>query len=112
MKLEMENNISNIKNDIRWLARGPVDAAKSYRGFISRGMRFRPKRLDRMTQNSGVMVTAKTSTYPRAGDANPVLDDVTYYGRIIDIIELNYSGQFPVVLFKCEWIDVFSENGV
>jgi hypothetical protein len=107
MNVETENDISNMQNDIRWLARGPVDAAKSYCGFLSRGMRFRSKRLDRMTQNSGVMVTAKTSTFARAGDTTPVLDNVTYYGRIIDIIELNYSGQFLVVLFKCEWVDVF-----
>jgi hypothetical protein len=85
------NDISNIENDSRWLAWGPVDAAKSYRSFTSRGMCFRPKRLDRMTQNSGVMVTAKTSTYVAVGDANPVLDNVMYYERIIDIIELNYS---------------------
>jgi hypothetical protein len=58
------------------------------------------------------MVTAKTSSYARTGDANPVLCDVTYYGRIIDIVELNYSGQFSVVLFKCEWVDVFSEEGI
>ncbi|XP_044958276.1 uncharacterized protein LOC123409439 [Hordeum vulgare subsp. vulgare] len=33
--------------------------------------------------------------------------DVTYYGRVIDIVELNYSGQFSVVLFRCEWVNVF-----
>ena len=40
------------------------------------------------------------------------LGDVTYYGRIIDIIELNYSGNFSVVLFKCEWVDVISKRGI
>ena len=36
---------------------------------------------------------------------------MTYYGRIIDIIQLNYSGQFSVDLFKCEWVDI-SEKGI
>ncbi|KAM0920283.1 hypothetical protein ACQ4PT_007619 [Festuca glaucescens] len=83
-KLEKENGINGIKNDIRWLSQGPVHAARRYRAFNSRGFR----------------------------NANPVLRDVTYYGRVIDIVELNYSGQFSVVLFKCEWIDVFSEEGI
>uniref|UniRef100_A0A453GTG8 DUF4216 domain-containing protein n=1 Tax=Aegilops tauschii subsp. strangulata TaxID=200361 RepID=A0A453GTG8_AEGTS len=109
-KLEKENGIHNIEKDIRLLARGPVNAAKIYCAFNSRGYHFTPKRLDKETQNSGVMVTAKTASYDSARDANPVLHDVTYYGRVIDIVELNYSGQFSVVLFKCGWVDVFSET--
>ena len=92
IKLEKENGIGSINNDIRWLARGPVDAAKRYRAYNSRGYRFRPKRLGRVSQNSGGVACAKTSTYVAPGDATPVLGDVTYYGRIIDIIQLNYSG--------------------
>lgn len=34
------------------------------------------------------------------------------YGRVIDIVELNYSEQFSVVLFRCEWVNVFSEKGM
>ena len=97
MDLERKNGIDSIKEDIRWLACGPVQVAKRYRGFITRGIRFRPKRLDR--------VTTKTSSYATAADANPILGNVTYYGRVIDIIELNYV-KFSVVLFKCAWVDV------
>lgn len=109
--MEKENGIGSINNDNRWLARDPVDAAKRYRAYNSRGYRFRPKCLDRVSQNSGVVVRAKTSTYVAPGDVTPILGDVTYYGRIIDIIQLNYSGQFSVDLFKCEWVDV-SKKGI
>jgi hypothetical protein len=58
------------------------------------------------------VLTAKTFSYAGASDARPVLGNVTYYGRIIVIIELNYSGNFSVVLFKCEWVDVVSGRGI
>ena len=43
MQIERENGIDGMKDDIRWLARGPVEAAKRYRAFNSRGFRFGPK---------------------------------------------------------------------
>uniref|UniRef100_I1P145 Uncharacterized protein n=1 Tax=Oryza glaberrima TaxID=4538 RepID=I1P145_ORYGL len=112
MDLERKNGLHIVNEDVKWLARGPLNAAKRYRAFNTHGFRFRPKRLDGVTQNIGVVLTAKTSSYTKASDATPILGDVTYYGRIIDIIELNYSGKFSVVLFKCEWVDVISGKGI
>ncbi|KAM3342109.1 hypothetical protein P3S68_027075 [Capsicum galapagoense] len=28
-----------------------------------------------------------------------------YYGKLVDIIELNYYGKLKVVLFKCIWLE-------
>ena len=41
-----------------------------------------------MTHNSGVVNTSK-------------VESVNYDGRLRDIIELDYYGNFKVVLFKC-----------
>ena len=64
----------------------------------------------KVTQCDGVSVVAKTSSYASAKDGNPVEGDVTYYGRISEIVELNYSNVGHVVLFKCDWVK--NINGV
>ncbi|QHN87505.1 uncharacterized protein DS421_16g555690 [Arachis hypogaea] len=37
---------------------------------------------------------------------------VLYYGKIVDIVELNYSCHFTVVLFKCVWVDTTTSRGI
>lgn len=43
------------------------------------------------TQNSGIVVEA---------------DGEAYYGRVNDIVELDYYGAYRVVLFRCDWVDI------
>ncbi|XP_020967880.1 uncharacterized protein LOC110267086 [Arachis ipaensis] len=64
------------------------------------------------TQNSGIYVTSDTRSYASKQDVNVAVGGVSYYGRLVDIIELNYSGQFNVVLFKCLWEDTTSGRGM
>ena len=58
------------------------------------------------------MVVAKTQSYASSSDSRPVLGDVTYYGALTDIIELNYYDEFKIVLFRCDWVDVTHGRGI
>ncbi|GAV66286.1 DUF4216 domain-containing protein [Cephalotus follicularis] len=49
------------------------------------------------TQNSGIATTYKTSSYASVRNKNLVLGDVTYYGALNDMIELNYYDKCKVV---------------
>jgi hypothetical protein len=35
---------------------------------------------------------------------------VSYYGKLVDIIELNYYGCFSVTLFKCQWANTTNSS--
>ena len=64
------------------------------------------------TQNSGVVMSAITKTF--SGGKKPIesSSDDMYYGRLVDIIELDYYGKLRVVLFKCVWIDTTLNKGI
>ncbi|XP_056685679.1 uncharacterized protein [Spinacia oleracea] len=78
----------------RALAGGLNYYGRKLKGFMINGYKFlstdRDCRL--LTQNSGIMVEA---------------DGEAYYGKVIDIYELNYYGDYKVVWFRCDWVDIY-----
>ena len=93
---------------IKQLSRGPNSVAKRYLGYLINGYRINVRQRDarHKTQNSGVTLIASTTSFVSSKDKNPIVADLTYYGRIVDIVELNYYNHFKVVLFKCDWYEV------
>ena len=64
------------------------------------------------SQNSGVFGTFDTRSYASNHDNNVAVGGVPYYGKLVDIIELNYNGQFTVTLFKCQWANTTTDRGI
>ncbi|XP_056698013.1 uncharacterized protein [Spinacia oleracea] len=75
------------------LAGGLYCYGRKLKGFIINGFKFlsmdRDCRL--LTQNYGIMVEA---------------DGEAYFGKVMDIYELNYYRAYKVVLFRCNWVDI------
>ena len=79
---------------------------RRYDGYVINGFRFHTKDLERKRkcQNSGVVVVATTQSYASAKDLNPVSADVTYFGVLQEIIQLDYWLDKTITLFKCDWV--------
>jgi len=84
------------------LAYGPRNIARSYSGYIVNGLRFHTDKVDRLSQNSGVFYEATAMCRSSVKDTSQVADWVTYYGRVTDIILLDYN-IFYVPIFRCQW---------
>lgn len=73
------------------------------------GLRFHTKSVHRLIQNSGVYYEATAMCRSSARDTTQVVDVVSYYGRVVDIILLDYN-VFYVTIFLCGW--AVKGNGV
>ncbi|KAL3846265.1 hypothetical protein ACJIZ3_003668 [Penstemon smallii] len=95
-----------FREELKVLAQGPQKVFTRYKKYIINGFRFHTKEIEarRRTQNSGVIVTAETISFSSRKDTNPIVSDVTYYGILTDIVELDYLFGKRVVLFKCDWV--------
>lgn len=104
---------STVLDDLKYLAKGPTSQARRFSAFNINGFKFRTARREHglKTQNSGVFLTSSTSCVASSVDGNLREADLSYYGKLEDIIELNYYGQFKVTLFKCKWADTTRDRG-
>ncbi|KAH0725277.1 hypothetical protein KY284_001142 [Solanum tuberosum] len=90
-------------DEVQEYIRGPNSVAKRYFGYLINEYRFHVRQRDarRKTQNSGVTLVASSTSFASSTNKNPIAADLTYYGRIVDIVELDYYGHFkeePFVL--------------
>ncbi|XP_061373828.1 uncharacterized protein LOC133316129 [Gastrolobium bilobum] len=89
---------TSAAHDVAWsLADGAATIVKRLRKYIINGYRFATIEANVNTSccNYGVSV--------RGGLVDGTEDD--YYGKLLDIIQLDYRGGNKVTLFKCDWFD-------
>ena len=85
---------------------------KKYNSYCINGCIFHTHNYGKgkSTQCDGVKIVAATSSFSSAKDKNPVVGDVSYYGRILEIFELNYSNQGYVVLQNMHLLALLHTN--
>ena len=97
-----------MTNAIKWLTCDPLEIVRRYSRYIVNEIRFHKKTCERClkTQNNDIVVIVKTLSYAGSRDKNPKKGEINYYGALTYIIQLDYSGIYKVVLFKCDWVDI------
>ena len=111
IEMELAQPENTISQKIRWLAHEPKREVLSYSNYgIFRYYYNTSDPTSRSTtQNSGVIVEAKSLHMSTVKDKNPIYENILYYGVIEDIWELNYT-QFKIPVFWCNWVD--NKSGV
>ncbi|XP_042437158.1 uncharacterized protein LOC122023135 [Zingiber officinale] len=102
---EIDSCNGGTTSTLTWLTHGPRAQIIKYNSYVINGNLYQTKARDddRVCQNSGVSLVANTMLVCSAKDKNPLLADVSFYGVIEEIWELDYH-QFQVPLFKCAWV--------
>ncbi|XP_073133518.1 uncharacterized protein [Henckelia pumila] len=105
------NSTFQISERLKWIARGPSNQVLKYSSYLIDGVTYHTKERNdtRAVQNSGVSLVAKTMQVASAKDKNPIVSDMTFYGVIQEIWELDYHN-FQVPMFKCNWVE--NNNGI
>ena len=103
---ELSRSGDLISETLKWLASGPRMDVLSYSGFATNGYCFHTKSHDdrSIVQNSGVTLVAQAVHISSAKDKKPLLAEMSYYGVIEDIWELDYI-MFCVAVFRCKWVE-------
>ena len=103
---QLKEDKHNISDSLKWIAHTPKVYVIKHNAYVINGYRFNTKSLDdvRSMQNSGISIIANTTQFSSAKDQKPVSSDITYYGVIQEIWELDYH-TFRIAVFKCDWVE-------
>ncbi|XP_060963569.1 uncharacterized protein LOC133033047 [Cannabis sativa] len=109
--VEMCESPSNVSNTLLCISRGPSCDVLKYQSYYINSTQFCTQNHDKCkkTQNSGVMIVAKTFQLSSSKDKNSNECDMSFYGVIQEIWELDYNS-FRIPVFLCDWVR--SDNGV
>ena len=107
----MNKATHNVSETLKWISHSPSMNVIKYSSNLVNGIHFNTKECDniRTTQNSGVCIIAKTMQFSSSKDKNPIENDMTFYGVIREICELDYV-IFRLPIFLCDWVK--SNNSV
>ena len=97
--IDANRESTGLTDTLITLSKGSYTSINQLKHYVINGLKFRSSNVEgnRKTLNSGVSVATEGGN--------------TYYGMLIDIIELNYSGNIRHVLFKCKWVDDQNRRG-
>ncbi|TYK27216.1 transposase [Cucumis melo var. makuwa] len=108
-EIGMEN--VEISDNLRWIAHDPHPFVIKYNSYAINGCRYHTESYDKNRsvqnsglQNNGVSLVAKSMQVCSSKDKNPTIGDMSFYGVIQDIWELNYN-TFNVAVFRCDWVE-------
>ncbi|KAL6200627.1 hypothetical protein ACLB2K_030408 [Fragaria x ananassa] len=103
---QMSESAADILEIVRWLSDKPSNEVLSYSGYkISETLSTTKEKDDvQSTQNNGVYLVTNTPQVASARDKRMIRDEMSFYGVIIEIWELDYE-KFRIPIFKCDWVD-------
>ena len=97
---------ASFEDDVLELSTPPSHKARLFKSMKAYGNFFRVSSVEGkfVTADSGVSATCETIQRSGPFDRNTIVGSVTYFGRIVEIIELDYGQLKPIVLL-CDWVE-------
>ncbi|KAL0549111.1 hypothetical protein IC582_013591 [Cucumis melo] len=104
--MELATGDVEVLDNLRWISHGPHPVVTTYNSYAINGCHYHIKSHDKnkTVQNSEVSLVAKTVEVCSSKNKNPIIGEMSFYGVIEEIWELNYNS-FKVSIFECDWVE-------
>lgn len=102
---------NRFEDDVVDLSMPPSLKTRSFKSMKAYGQQFRvcSAEMNLLISDCGVTVTSETVQRSSIADAHTVTGPVTYYGKVQEILELDYGSLKPVLLL-CDWVAPISRG--